>query len=416
MNCQHQEVTCLNEYELIWKYRCGRCGEVMMCACDKEFGCRFLPHQLDSGTELVTQQRVPVTIGFQPSICRECRGLPIEPHPVTAGYGRTSKIKRYYWRELFRRETELLAEWAESNGIDENPLFATGPELERARDDAARKSLHEIKQLHAKNPKYRFDKDESQADVIANCDVRVVPLKGVYVLDDNIRGAQILCGNEVVSPEEFASRHFREQGYETLFVESVPFHALFGVFMWLLVQDPEDERLRIALIGDRTAFEEGRSGREILFHKPDDFGSPGYGQRRKMAIERYFREILAPGDLDWLFDYWLEPSEKLRQYLWAHREKDIATARTLLRVLPKSTLLIILRYLVDSYWEHYLGWPDLLVFRTEEFFFAEVKSSNDGLSEEQKRWIRDNLELLKLPFELVKIHRIGRIDAGSIET
>jgi hypothetical protein len=52
-----------------------------------------------------------------------------------------------------------------------------------------------------------------------------------------------------------------------------------------------------------------------------------------------------------------------------------------------------------------VGWPDLLLFRERDYFFAEVKSSTDSLSGEQKRWIRDNHQMLKLPFKLVKIHK-----------
>ena len=36
---------------------------------------------------------------------------------------------------------------------------------------------------------------------------------------------------------------------------------------------------------------------------------------------------------------------------------------------------------------------------------VEVKSSRDKLSDDQKRWIRDNHKILKLPFELVKLHK-----------
>ena len=36
---------------------------------------------------------------------------------------------------------------------------------------------------------------------------------------------------------------------------------------------------------------------------------------------------------------------------------------------------------------------------------VEVKSSSDNLSDDQKRWIRDNHDILKLPFELVKLRK-----------
>src|SRR3954470_10938052 len=111
--CPHSSVTCLNQHELIRKYRCASCGGIMMCACDEAFGRRFLAHQLDEGCELDTQRRVPVTLGFEPATCSECRGLPADPAPSSAIPGRTSKIKRYYWRELFFAARLGQTEWEE---------------------------------------------------------------------------------------------------------------------------------------------------------------------------------------------------------------------------------------------------------------------------------------------------------------
>jgi hypothetical protein len=59
----------------------------------------------------------------------------------------------------------------------------------------------------------------------------------------------------------------------------------------------------------------------------------------------------------------------------------------------------------------FCGWPDLLAYKGDEYFFAEIKSSGDKLSEDQKDWIRGNYEILGLPFKLVKIHRRKIVDA-----
>jgi hypothetical protein len=73
--------------------------------------------------------------------------------------------------------------------------------------------------------------------------------------------------------------------------------------------------------------------------------------------------------------------------------------------MTPATINSILRYLVDSYWANYVGWPDLVAYRIGEWFFAEVKSSHDKLSDDQKHWIEQNHARLKLPFKLIKIHR-----------
>ncbi len=401
--CNHRDVHCLNEYELIRKYRCLDCNAVMMCACDEMIGSTHLPYQLDHGSELDTRQEVPVTAGFTSGICRECRGLPPEAHPVAEIHGRTSKIKRYYWRELAFREMEIFGTWAEARNLD--PLKAADNEAREARRQAATEALREIKQLHTTNPKYQF-RDESQSQIIQECEVDVINLSAVYGQPTTGRKARLLDSGQAVSGEEYAARHFERAGYNVLRLESRPFHVLFGVYMWLVIQDPSDPHVRIVGFGDRDSADAGEPGKEIWTHLPDDFGTPGYGVRRSGEIDAHLAPEMSQRDeLKWLFDYWLGPSEHLRQYLWAHRDEDVQVARKLLDILPAEVIFDILRYLVGDYWRRYCGWPDLLVYNDAEYIFAEVKTSRDKLTEDQKHWIRDNHKELHLPFKLVKLHK-----------
>ena len=388
-----------------------RCNAVMMCACEESFGRRVLPHQLGEASEYGSRVRHAVTIGFQPEICLECRGLPVEPHPAAEIYNRTSKIKRYYWRELLKLELEIFADWTEQAGF-ENWTQASGNEADTARRAASTLALKEIKTLHSNVPKYQFAQEPTQPEILAKYDVELVELKGVYVKNPPSRGARIIAGQECVTPEEFVSLHYGSKGYTSIETESVPFHVLFGTFAWLLIHDPDDERSKLIGFGDRHAFEAGEKGETIYCSMPEDLGLAEYGRRRRTAIDRHCKEMLDSDDWEWLFDYWLSGSENLRQYLWAHRKDDIDSARQILKVLPKNVIMRIFRYLVNSYWERYLGWPDLLVFKGNDWFFAEVKSSKDSLSANQKRWIQDNYCQLKLPFKLVKIHKAGTIDVA----
>ena len=402
--CDHELIRCINHHDLIRKYQCASCGEVMMCECDQSIGETFLSHQLRKGTDANTKRSVPVTIGFQPQVCDECRGLSPEAHPTASCHGRTSKIKRYYWRELFFREMELFTDWARDNG---SSLFDDRPEAKAVREACAEQALKDIKTLHAKSPKYSFS-EESQSEFLARYPVEVIDLHGLYLPPQNGRRCQIVDDGQCFAPEAFVQRHFTHLGYESVAVESIPFHVLFGIFMWPLMCDNEDSLVECVGFGDRNAFEEKRTDMPPIYTLlPSDFGSSAYGTRRTQAIDTPFAEMIGDEDLGWLFDYWLPYSGGLRQYLWAHREEHIGTARRLLAILPSQSIVRILRYLVDDYWGRYLGWPDLLAFKGNEFFFAEVKASGDKLSEEQRAWIQGNVESLHLPFKLVKIHKRG---------
>lgn len=396
--CAHEQVSCLNQYELVRKYRCVVCSQVMMCACDEPFGRRFVAHQLAIGCERETQAYIPVDLGFVPNVCPECRGLPPVPAPLAEGFGCTSKIKRYYWRELFFQQMLRQAEWNEAHthaSTEERKVVIAAIEAE---------ALREIKARHATSPKYMFS-EPSQAEVFERYDVEVEAVDVAYS-DQPVKGAVIRLGDETVSPETYVSHLYQREGWSVMPLESTPFHALFGVMMWLLIQDGGDPLVRIVGFGDRHAYEANRKKRPIWTPLPDDFGGEGYAARRKEQIASHFE--LFPDDREgmlWLFDYWRPMSSDLRQYLWAHRESDVDRARRLIEVLAPAQIVSILRYLVADYWKHYLGWPDLLLQRGDEILLAEVKSSKDRLSANQKRWIADNHEHLRLPFRLVKLHR-----------
>src|SRR5262249_44831342 len=151
-------------YELIRKYKCDSCGGVMMCACEEEFARRFLPHQLREGTELETQRRVPVTLGFLPAVCNSCRGVAEEAHPKAPSYGRTSKVVRYYWREIWFETTRRLADWYERQGhADPSAVHGAPRDIHKAIE---REVIAEMKKLHERSPKYRY-KEEPQSEVLS---------------------------------------------------------------------------------------------------------------------------------------------------------------------------------------------------------------------------------------------------------
>jgi hypothetical protein len=400
MSCDHATTTCLNEFELIRKYRCVACNAVMMCACDESIGKIHLSHQLDRGVVLETQERVPVTAGFQPKICRECRGLTPDAHPVASIPGRTSKIKRYYWRELAFREMELYEQWKKT---PEGQAGAVGSRFEVPH--LGEQALAEMKYLHATAPKYVFG-GVSQQQILERFEVKILDLKADYVEGGTGR-AQISVDGQQMSVEAYTCRHLEGLGYRALICESRPFHALVATLLGRLIQDPSDPKLRLTGVGDRTAVV--GSPRPMWWMHPEDFGTPGYGERRKEDIEKYLSEVLPSSrkGLRSFFEECFEETQRLRTYLWAEADETVATAKRLLEILAPETVKAILQYLVDSYWVNYTGWPDLFVERDEDWFFAEVKSSHDKLSDDQKHWIEENAGRLRLPFKLIKIHRRG---------
>lgn len=407
-NCIHKEITLLNPYEYIRKYHCNECGNVMMCACDEDFARKYLSHQIKEATELESQKRVLVTIGFQKNICDKCRGLPEKAYPKAEIYGSGSKIKRYYWREIAFETIKRFENWSRKEGY--NDWLEAMLAHKNVYKDIESKVVKEINELHKKLPKYEYE-EESQNEILSKYNIEVINLEGVYVKTSN-RKVSILSGSTICSAEEYVKRYLNDLGFSVLITESVPFHVIFGVFMWLLIQDPADSLNRLVLFGDRNAFERNMKGKLISTFLPEDFGTSEYYERRKEVINAHLETI--PEDRDeliWTFNYWVEHSADFRQYLWAHRENDIEIAKSLLYVLPTKIIKSILHYLIQNYYHRYLGWPDMIVFNDIQFFFVEVKSSNDKIREDQKEWIRNNALCLKLPFKVYKIHKKAQFNS-----
>jgi hypothetical protein len=372
-----------------------------MCACEEDFARQYLPHQLSHGTELHTQKIIPVTIGFQKGICNTCRGLPEEAHPKAPLYGKTSKIFRYYWREIAFKTIPKFSKWAKEQGYSDWLKVLT--QQKNVYDAIEREMVEELKEIHQYSPKYVYH-EESAEQVLTKHRIETIKLDGTYKKAETC--IAILDGDIPCSPEEFVALHFERLGYKALFTESVPFHALFAILLWPLIQEPNDPNLQMRGFGDRIAFEAKEKGKTIMTLLPMDFGTSGYSLRRADAIEQYFAMFPKSKDeLVWTFDYWIEPSADLRQYLWAHRAEDVAKAREIVSILPLEITIKILRYLLGDYWNRFCGWPDLLIYRQDQFLFVEVKSSNDKLSEDQKNWIRGNSVELHLPFKIAKIHK-----------
>jgi VRR-NUC domain len=241
--------------------------------------------------------------------------------------------------------------------------------------------------------------------------IEVLSVRGAYVSNPAGRRAMIMDGAEPCNVEEFACRHIRSLGYNALIVENSPIHVLFGVYMSPVIQDSADPRNRIVGVVDRRGSDAGMRGKIIWIPLPDDFGKPEYGVRRAQAIDKHL-SAMKPLELQRLFDLRLRPSEDLGQYLWGHRNEPIQVARQMINILPSASIVEMLRYLVEDYWGRRAGWPDLLVYRDNEFFFAEVKSADDKLGKSQERWIRDNRERLHFPFKLVEV--LKKLDHDAV--
>jgi len=421
--CNHTNRTLLSPWELVRKYVCTDCAAVMTCACDDDLATYVSPHYAERGRDQYTRDEVQVTHPLTESICYDCRGEALPSHPTAAHRGASSNVHRYYWYEIWKdTERDFLA-WCRDSGlplVDPNGKSLVshhhGKNHEKY-DEIRRAVVERWKVKHEQNPIYDFTRP-SDADIISSCEVAVENIEACYVTSST-QHALVLPLNatdpaEAVQVEDFVSRQLQGEGREVMFCESRPFQALYGSLMWLWVQSPGDPRQRMCGFGGRD--EVGADERGIIWTLlPHDFGSAAHARRRGQALQAHMD--LIPDDLAdllWAYDYWQDPSQALRQYLWAYTQEDQERGHALLRVLGPQRIKLVMRYLAEDYWGRYLGWPDLVSWREgpngpEDVEFIEVKSSSDKLSDDQRSWIQGNHQHLHLPFRIAKVHRTQRL-------
>lgn len=405
-SCQHGHRRCLNEYDTYRKYICLDCDTVWMCACEEKLAHQFLPHQTRKGSEYGTRKCYPVA-GFAPGLCPICRSEAEPPHPMAAVRGRKGKIDRFYWREITKTYHEFARTWLIENCEYVSDIL----ELQRRFPDTAKALKKRARQHwqseHKSKPKYDLS-EPTQQDLHDEIDVPVSIVHAPYV---QVEGAGQKFGKwqnsigELVSTEAIAKDYYRSQGWTPHDCERKLISILYGTFCFPVVQDPDDPQIIVGYRHSTRSWTEAKQDTGMIaIPQPRDFGSPMHFKRRSSEYAHLFSHLKGVNLSD-LFEEWLEPSENLRDYLWVNEDAAVELAREALRVVPAGEILRWIKWAAGDFWQRQPGWPDLFLVRDISFRFAEVKSPNDKLSQEQLRWFRWALGEVGVPCEVCRVRK-----------
>ncbi|GAB0116689.1 VRR-NUC domain-containing protein [Acidisoma sp. 7E03] len=172
------------------------------------------------------------------------------------------------------------------------------------------------------------------------------------------------------SVEQATLSHYARTGWSGIHSENWLWNALFGSVLWDIIYDPSMGTFHSPL--------------QVA---PADLYDRGFYARRQEAIEarliaiadrRHSRRLVAQrlDEKAGIANPFLSWSAELGDVL------DLALAR-----LEPAALAAVLRRMAQDYRHHSRGFPDLLLWRDEEYSFVEVKSENDQLSPEQYHWL-----------------------------
>ena len=403
MRCLHAEVRCLNPYDLIRKFLCADCERAYTCDCDRHIGESFLPHQIQMAYEYGTNAPYAIE-GFASGICPECRGMPLEPYPKAHG----GKVARFYWREIFKTKCQLIEKWLTANGKHVPTMIEFRRQFPQVDKELGKEAGRTWQRLHKISPRYNVE-EMTEAQFLKSCALPIHDIDGSYsqVDHDGQRiGKWQGAKGELLRVEEFAAEHYRSDGYTVIHAEGVLVSCWIATLMWSVIQDPSDPRQQKCVRMSTRGWPNERPNAPILsFLLPADFGSADYYNRRGEILENAISDLEAEKDLLTRYDSALAPGESLRDYLWVNEDRCVEAARTAVEVLPREHVIASLRWVLKDFNARRAGWPDLLVFRDEEYRFVEVKSPHDKLSHDQMRWFRWALDEAGISCILARVKR-----------
>jgi hypothetical protein len=185
--------------------------------------------------------------------------------------------------------------------------------------------------------------------------------------------------------EEMACEWFRSQGQDAFYVENSLLSGLFGLAFWDIIFAPVEGAFF-------NPFQRG----------PTDMFTSGFYSSRQELIEKRMVE--------------LQNKQYLRNTILSCYNKKIPTAnyfvnwswltpelidRFIEMVSPEALTSIFRRIVIDPS-NNRSGFPDLLVFKEDDYSLVEIKGPGDRLQNNQLRWLR-HFDSVDIPAEVVHV-------------
>ncbi len=163
--------------------------------------------------------------------------------------------------------------------------------------------------------------------------------------------------------------YFRERGYAAAFSENEPWRALFGLVFWDIIYDTNVRAIH-----------------HPLQRVPSDFFLPDFYFKREALLLTRLEELDSQEVYLDLVKKTYEEKFGTANVLVAWFDGQLELVLLIVRYLEPAQLRAVLLEMAKHLRENTRGFPDLLVWKDDEYDFVEVKSPTDHLSSQQLHW------------------------------
>ncbi len=216
--------------------------------------------------------------------------------------------------------------------------------------------------------------------------------------------------------EELAMQVYRKEGFKALWVENDFWWEIMSLLFWDIIFAKVRGAVSIRQSGYNYELDPNDEDYDSYFEKtviqmngmPHDFFTEYFYDNRKQIIKNRLNELDASDIVSKLANAYdknkgknCRPIENWNKY----SREDLIDA---ILHIDKNTVLEICHRLLKNFNAYRSGLPDLIIYSETEYFFVEVKSKNDRLSESQINWHNFISENLNLKIELCLVNHTDK--------
>lgn len=204
--------------------------------------------------------------------------------------------------------------------------------------------------------------------------------------------SKYLIDGEKCFAEEVALLHYKKEGYSGIWSENSYWWMLLSLLFWHII---------FAKLEGLIPYD---SEEHMQFSgMPPDLFKEEFYERRKYLIRNRCQELLMGDIIQKLIESYEENYGKNCRLIEDWNAFSLDELVIPLKLVEKEKLLKIFHRLLSNFNNNRRGLPDLILYNDNRFFFAEVKSENDKITEDQLKW-HDFLSRLGFKVELVLIN------------
>lgn len=212
--------------------------------------------------------------------------------------------------------------------------------------------------------------------------------------------------------EEAAILHYESLRYKAMWTEDTYWWTLMSIFFWDVIFAKIRGAVSCIIDGVQVEIDTNDARFEQMFSQtiqmngmPVDFFTSEFYARRQNLIKNRIQEIFHSDIEQKLNESYKNNYGKKCRSVDDWDKYKIDELLIPIKRIDKEIIVKILERLISNFNDNRTGLPDLIVYNNSEFFFSEVKSEKDKISEKQSDWHSFLSETLGIKVEICLINR-----------